>query len=362
MGRVWDKLSSAKRPLVLIGAGVRLADAHHELNDFIVKSGLPTVTTLMGTDVWSETNVGFAGIYGQTYANLAVMSADVLLVLGSRLSKRQLGKEVSQYAPNAFMIQVDIDEHELPHVVAPDIQIHADLKDFLNQIIPAAMPIDCNDWKMRLHKWQEKYARNTHVNKEGLDPVSVVEKISEITPAAAIITTDVGQNQMWVAQGWKLKKGQRILTSGGLGCMGFSLPAAIGAQVAASRNPVIAFMGDGGLQMNIQELQTVARNKMPVKIVVFNNASLGMIQEMQHKYMGDRYVGSRQGYSCPNLEKIAMAYGLPYTQCKGDVAGLEKALLSPESAFVEIVLKQNPTRLLIRYDEAAIYKTEALND
>lgn len=353
-----ELLQGAKRPLVLIGGGVRLSDSQDELKKFLQKSEIPSVSSLMGQDVFAPTHYGFSGLYGQTYANLAILNADVILILGSRLSKRQFGKELDAYAPHAKLIQVDIDENELPHVISPFISIHANLKNFLIQFNQQISKIDCEQWKAQLKKWHIQYQQHVYVN-GSFDPVKYVEEIAQNTPSDAIITTDVGQNQMWVAQGWQLKNGQRILTSGGLGCMGFSLPAAIGAQIAAPNKNVIAFMGDGGLQMNIQELQAIAQHRLPIKIVVFNNQSLGMIQEMQHKYMGNRYVGTKQGYSCPDLQKIASAYGICYIKYDSNWHDI---MSCTGPVLVEIALdKNNPTRVLIRYDKNAVYQQERLN-
>ena len=161
---------------------------------------------------------------------------------------------------------------------------------------------------------------------------------------------------MWTAQGWQIKNGQRFLSSGGLGCMGFSLPASIGAKLTNPEKSVIAFMGDGGFQMNLQELQTIKHYDLPIKIVIFNNNSLGMIQENQYKYMQSRYVGTKEGYSCPDLKKIADAYGIQHFN-QEDV---EDFIKSEHASLLEIKLDQSPTRLMLKYDKADVYEKENL--
>jgi Thiamine pyrophosphate-requiring enzymes [acetolactate synthase, pyruvate dehydrogenase (cytochrome), glyoxylate carboligase, phosphonopyruvate decarboxylase] len=353
-----DLINNSKKPVIIAGAGVRLGGAVEELDEFTKKTNIPVVTTLMGGDVVTENNYGKAGLYGETFANLAIRHSDLLLVLGSRLAKRQIGKEIQGYAPQARIIHVDIDENELFHVVDADVKICSDVRAFLKILNKKALKPNTLEWREKLEKWKMKFLNNTCVNAQGLDPVVAVKKISNFTDKETIITADVGQNQLWVAQGWTFKAGQRLLTSGGLGCMGFSLPASIGAQFADESKNVLAFMGDGGFQMNIQELETISLYGLPIKIIVFNNNSLGMIQEMQYKYFSNRLVGTKDGYGVPDIEKLSNAYKIRYVKVKtsDNVDDLQEILNSKESCLIEIELSQSPTRLLIRYDEDNIYQ------
>lgn len=359
--RVVALLKESRRPVCVVGGGVRWAGAVKELQAFVRIAGVPVVSTLMGLDVFSETALGFAGLYGRTSANLALFHSDLVLVLGSRLAKRQLGKSVSMYAPHAKFVQVDIDEEEVSRVVSADVGVCADVRLFLGEMNACVGRLEIDEWREKVGEFGKRYVSNAHVNPGALDPVEWVENVSRRIPSDAVITADVGQNQMWVAQGWQLKDGQRILMSGGLGCMGFSLPAAIGAAYAEPAKRVVAFMGDGGLQMNLQELQTVAHGRLPIKIFVFNNESLGMIQEMQYKYFGRRYEGTKTNYSVPRLEQLASLFGLPY-RCvctASDTDSLSSVLEADGPCLVEVRLAQNPTRVLIRYDEIQLYQTKA---
>ncbi len=349
-----ELLKKSKRPVALIGGGVRQAGAIKEVNEFISKTSIPTVSTLMGKDTVFGNSAGFSGLYGLTGANLAIYNSDLLIVFGSRLSKRQFGKNIENYAPSAKIIQIDTDKSECNHVVKSDIFINCDIKEFLSNLNKNNLPVCPTEWIEKIKEYKEKYKNDIYVNHDN-DPIKIIEKISSIALNNAIITTDVGQNQMWCAQGWKIKKGQRFLTSGGLGCMGFSLPAAIGASIVSNAQ-IIAFTGDGGFQMNLQELQTIKTYDLNVKIVIFNNNSLGMIQENQYKYLNSRYIGTKEGYYCPDIKKIAFAYDINYY----NENKITDFLADNEASILEIKLKQEPTRLLIKYDKKNVYDEEKI--
>lgn len=332
-------LKRAERPVIVAGGGIRSAGAEKELAAFVRKTKIPVVRTLMGYDIYTQTDAGFSGNYGLPCANNALYHADLILALGTRFAKRQIGKNIKDYAPAAKIVHIDIDPAEFGHVVRPDIAVYGDLTDFLKKMNRLLIKPDLKKWTAQINKWKKERFSSK--------PVDIVRRISRSAPSNCVVTTDVGQNQMWVAQGWQLKNGQRFLTSGGLGCMGFSLPAAIGAAFAKKRN-IIAFTGDGGLQMNLQELQTVAERKLPIKLFVFNNNSLGMIAEGQMKYHDSRFVGTKTGYSCPDLKKTASAFGLDYVRFNG--CDLEKTLKSNKPVLIEIPLKDKVTRAFTRLD------------
>lgn len=336
---VAELLKTAERPVIIAGGGIRSAGAEKELAVFVRKTKIPVVRTLTGYDVYTPVDAGFSGNYGLPGANKTLYHSDLILALGTRFAKRQIGKSFKDYAPAAKIIHIDIDPAELGHVVRPDFAICGDVKDFLKELNSVAVKSVSKKWTKRVNelKKEEIFSK----------PIDIVRKISVLASRKCVITTDVGQNQMWVAQGWRLKNGQRFLTSGGLGCMGFSLPAAIGAAVTGSKE-IIAFTGDGGLQMNLQELQTVAERKMPVKLFVFNNNSLGMIAEGQMKYHNSRFVGTKKGYSCPDLEKTALAFGLDYARF--GFCDLKEILENKAPVLVEIPLKEKVTRAFTRFD------------
>ena len=359
-------LTQARRPVVLAGGGLRLAIALDEFKTFVVRTGLPVVSTLNGLDSYTP-SYGFAGLNGNTHANLLINNADFLLVLGSRLALQHAGKVRSDYT-RAMVFQVDIDPAEQNREFASDLFINADLALFLknlNRELESEKLPDWSGWIEVGRVWQEKYACNScHNNAGGLDPVQLVSYVSEISRDRAVFTVDVGQNQMWAAQGLRLKVGQRFLSSSGHGAMGYSLPAAIGAAIGSPGSPVVAFTGDGGLQMNSQELAVMAKRALDIKLIVFNNKTLGMIREIQDKYYGARHHGTaRDRYSCPDLKLLALSYGLDFFKIcrREDIGNLRNVLNRPGPVLIEVEINFNST-VLNRYDEAHIFKQEKIKD
>ena len=326
-----DKILHSKRPLIIAGGGIRAAQACDKFRGLICKYNIPVVTSLMGLDVMPHNDanfVGFIGSYGNRYANYAIQNADVILVLGSRLDMRQTGKNRNLFACQACIIHVDIDETELGHFIENEIQIKSDIGEFIKQLdkeLSGKKMPDIIEWKQQINVWKSFYRSNKEFNREiEINPNIYIEAIGENIKGNATITFDVGQNQMWAAQSLRVKGSDiRILNSGGLGTMGYALPASIGAYFADSDNKSIAIMGDGGLQMNIQELQMISEYKIPIKVIVLKNNSLGLIRDIHEKYYSRRYIGSVKGFSVPALDKIASAYGMnykkiiDYTECNG---------------------------------------------
>jgi acetolactate synthase-1/2/3 large subunit len=356
-------IENSEKPLVVAGGGIQSSASYELFKEFAKLTNIPSVSTLMGLDAVSDLSYGFSGLYGNTFANLAIYNADLLIVLGSQLAKRQIG--IREYNRNGKTIHVDIDKNELGHNIKTHIKINADLHNFLftinnyirkNNIKFGGFEV----WHNKIKVWKTKYYDNCCLNEGGLDPVRVIRAISNIVDKDTIICSDVGQNQMWVAQGFEVKEGQRLLNSGGLGCMGFSLPCSIGAQIAAKNKKVIAFMGDGGFQMNQQELNLISHKNLPIKIVIFNNDSLGMIQEGQNLYFDNRYYGTKIGYNAPDFKALAAVYGIEYIRVE-DLSGMEKLydkINNKEACLVEILLRQNPTLLLNQYNEQVIYEQD----
>ncbi len=308
-----DKLTQARRPCLLLGAGLK-GNEKERICQFVEHMNMPVVTSMLARDLLPSDhplNYGFIGAYGMRVANFVVAKSDLLLVLGSRMDVRQVGGKRADFAPNAEIIRIDIDENELQYKVREnEVDIHYDawaVIDYLLNSFEAGERHDV-EWNHICDEIAEKLT--------GLDERvynSMTHKISQYIPENAVITTDVGQNQVWVAQSFQVKKGQKILFSGGHGAMGYSLPAAIGAYYATGGD-VVCFNGDGGIQMNIQELEFIRREKLPIKIFVFNNYALGMIRHFQEMFFECNYVHTirENGYDTPDFEKIAKAYDLEY--------------------------------------------------
>ncbi len=310
-----DALTKCKKPLVLAGHGIRLANVTEQFIDFIEKYDLPVVSSLLGLDIipFSHPNrIGFIGTYGNRWANYAMGTSDLLLVLGSRLDLRQTGSDTDSFMKDKQIFHVDIDKAELNNRFAGCKTLNADLKDFLN--LAQQLKISLKKKKEWFDEIEHKKQLTTDIaelqNIKGINPNIFIHLLSQYSKHAKVYTTDVGNNQMWAAQSIELSKEQRFLSSGGMGSMGYSLPAAIGACFALGKKPVVSISGDGGFQINIQELQTIKRNNLPVKIVVLNNQCLGMIRQFQDAYFDSCYVSTVDGYSVPDFEKLARAYGI----------------------------------------------------
>lgn len=354
---VHEALINAKRPVILAGGGIQSANASEELDMLIEKINIPVVVTLNGIDAYSQ-KYGFTGLYGHSYANIALVNADLVLILGARMGQRQVGKKPEEYTGAGKIIQVDIDENELGRELYQTIGIKADLKAFLQALLDTFQnksQINYSEWNLALKKWKKELYARDEVNKEGIDPVAFIKKISNMIPEGAIITADVGQNQMWVNQGLTIKKKQRVLNSSGYGSMGFSLPAAIGASYANNVEIILAFMGDGGFHMNIQELEYLKIHRSNIKCIIFNNNTLGMMREVQKRYYWEHYYGSNiQDFQCPNIGLLAQAYNLKYLciEREIDFRAFYSALNDKEPYLIECKI-QFESELINRYDEFA---------
>ncbi|MBI1911617.1 MAG: biosynthetic-type acetolactate synthase large subunit [Deltaproteobacteria bacterium] len=314
-----DMIMASKRPVVYAGGGVILSNASDELQTFITKLGIPTTTTLMGLGAFPGTHplfMGMLGMHGTYCANMAVTNTDCLIAIGARFDDRVTGK-IDEFAPFAGIIHVDIDPTSISKNVKVDIPIVGDVKNVLKELIKGIPgPKGVKEFKKNLEEWHAQVTgwENTHKlsykqdPKGKIKPQYVIEKLYEATKGDAIVTTEVGQNQMWAAQFFKYDKARTFLTSGGLGTMGFGFPAAIGAQIAFPNKTVIGIAGDGSLQMNIQELATAVQYKLPIKIAILNNMVLGMVRQWQEFFYDKRY-----SHTCisvaPDFVKLAEAYG-----------------------------------------------------
>jgi len=350
LSAVLKLIGAAKRPIVLVGGGIRSAVASAELKEFIGATGFPVVASLMGLDAIEQESpafIGMIGSYGNRYGNLALANSDLLIVLGSRLDTRQTGTRPETFARAAKKIHVDVDPVELNYKVKVDVAIQCDLKLFLQAInlrLISGMPRrDYSTWYERIDSYRKKYpTRSKTDSPESLEPNRLMEMLSQHSQEGDIVCLDVGQHQMWAAQSFRLKQRQRMLISGGMGAMGFALPAAIGAVIAAKDRRGIVIAGDGGIQVNIQELDLVAQRRLPIKIVIFNNGCLGMVRQFQDLYFAGRRQSTVVGYSCPNLTRIAEAYGIStYTIDSWDDAEkvFAQALSGNEPALINVSLE-----------------------
>ncbi len=342
IAHLFSKLKSAKKPLVLAGRGIRGAGLTEQLINFIEKTNLPVVTSLLGYDVipYNHANrVGFIGTYGNRWANYALGSCDLLIVLGSRLDNRQTGADVVSFIANKEIFHVDIEESELNNRIKGCQTLHTDLKQFFNELNKTDFfRLDLTNWRIEIDKkYLEKKDINELKNIDGINPNIFIHQLSQKSALAKVITTDVGNNQMWTCQSYEINKNQLLLSSGGMGAMGYSLPAAIGACISSGNAPVVSIAGDGGFQINIQELQTIRRNNLPIKIVILNNHCLGMIRQFQDSYFDSCYQSTVWGYNTPDFTKVAMAYGIEsFSISKPEEveAGLEKLWEDPTQPFL----------------------------
>jgi acetolactate synthase-1/2/3 large subunit len=306
-------MRDAKRPLILAGR----AFATGELIKIANQLKIPVVTTLLAVDAVPfeyPLRVGFIGSYGNRWANIAFGESDFILVLGSRLDIRQTGAD-TKFFENRKIYHVDCEAGEINNRVKGCLPIVKDVKVFLKGL-------SCNlgdmafepkkDWLDYIAELKNKWpdVNELTVVEDTINPNVFVHHLSKGSYNAEVVLADVGAHQMWAAQSIEVREGQLFITSGGMGSMGFALPASIGASLACSRKPVLVIIGDGCMQLNIQELQTIVRNKLPVKIIVMNNENLGMIRQFQDSYFESRYQSTYWGYTAPDFEKIAIAYGI----------------------------------------------------
>lgn len=305
--------STSSKPILIVGNGIRSAGAKDLLLEFVLRSDIPVLTSMNGVDlIQDELKIGFIGTHGNRIANTIVSQCDLVISIGARLGLRQVGNTTENFAPHAKIIRADIDEYELARSIKDDEEKYLiDAKDFLKQLLLEDIP-KYTEWKKKCFE-VKKYLDNFD-NEEGN---KAIQKISSLLPENPIVSVDVGQHQCWSAQSLHLK-GQdgRILIGGGYGCMGCGLPWAIGGSISLKAenkaNTVYCIVGDGGLQMNIQEFEAVKREKLPIKILVMNNKILGKIWETQHNQHDDRFAETAEsgGYTVPDFEKVAKAYGI----------------------------------------------------
>ncbi len=308
--RAVELIMKSERPIILAGGGVRISNAHPEVLELAEKIPAFVVTTLMGKGAIPEEHplcLGFIGMHGTKYGNLAVMDADLIIAVGCRFSDRTVGR-FDEFAPNAKIIHIDIDPAEIGKNVRVDVPIVGDAKHVLREMIKLIEFKARKEWFDHVNELRRKYPLRYEFKEGVVKPQYVVEKVYEMFPDA-IVTTEVGQNQMWAAQYFKVKYPRQFITSGGLGTMGFGFPAAIGAKVANPDKVVIDIAGDGSFLMNIQELATAVDYGINVVVCILNNAYLGMVRQWQELFYDRRYSATRLRYPEMSFEKIAKGFG-----------------------------------------------------
>ncbi|MEK4522905.1 biosynthetic-type acetolactate synthase large subunit [Psychrobacillus sp. FSL W7-1457] len=344
-------ISTAKQPLILAGAGVLFANASEQLKDLAEKYQIPITNTLLGLGSIEGTHplfLGMAGMHGTYTANMAIQTCDLLINIGARFDDRLTGN-LNYFAPNAKVIHIDIDPAEIGKNVPTEIPIVADAKEALEALLHQNAPNgNTAAWLESLKVNQEQYPLHYDASGErGLLPQQVLELVQEYTNGEAVVTTDVGQHQMWTAQYYKFQKPHNWVTSGGLGTMGFGFPAAIGAQIAKPDAKVVSIVGDAGFQMTLQELSLLQEMRIPVKVIILNNQALGMVRQWQETFHGERYSHSLIPVQ-PDFIKLAAAYDIKgyrietYEEAK---VQLKEALESDEPVLIDCRVVQKESVL-----------------
>jgi acetolactate synthase-1/2/3 large subunit len=304
-----EYLSRAKKPVIFAGGGVIHAGAHEELRIFAEKTNIPVTTSLMGLGVFPaehELFIGMPGMHGAKTANYTIQESDLIISIGVRFDDRVTGF-VAKFAPNASIIHIDIDPVTIARIVKVDVAVVSDAKTALKLLIDKVESRPKDEWNKKVNDWKGEKLYTYTPSDSVIKPQSVIETLYKFTGGNAVVATEVGQHQMWTAHYFKCNSPRTLITSGGLGTMGFGLPAAMGAALGKKDKPVMVIGGDGSIQMNIQELATLSINNIPVKIVILNNSFLGMVRQWQELFYDHRYSSTclRGGYLCSNCVGVS---------------------------------------------------------
>ena len=342
--RLMEQLKQAKKPVVLAGAGITAAGASEALQTFVSRYKLPTVTTLLGLGTLPADHpffLGMGGMHGSYAANMALTECDLLINIGSRFDDR-LATSPSHFAPDAVVAHIDIDPAEIGKIIPTDIPIVGDAKNALQQMLAyEPFEVDSQEWQTICATRKAEYPFVfDRTNTEAIKPQRVIEKVGEITKGQAFVSTDVGQHQMWVAQYYPFNFPNQLITSGGLGTMGYGIPAGIGAQFAHRDRQVVVFVGDGGFQMTNQEFAILHENGLNVKFVLINNGSLGMVRQWQETFHNERRSSSVFDGQ-PDFVKLSEAYGVDAVRISNPDtldAELEAAFAKPGPMLIEVIV------------------------
>lgn len=351
-------IKESKRPLIWVGGGVIISGAAEELRELAFKANIPVTTTLMALGAFPEDHLlslQMLGMHGTRYANYAVLHADLIIAIGARFDDRTTGR-LSEFAPQARIAHIDIDPSSISKNVRVDIPVVGDAKVVLRELNKIVEGGDYGEWLDQIERWKREYPLTYQQEPDGeIRPQYVIEQVYEVTKGEAIITTDIGQNQMWAAQFYKYTKPRTFLSSGGLGTMGYGFPAAIGAQIGCPDRIVVNIAGDGAFQMNIQELATAVMNELPINVAILNNQFLGMVRQWQELFYDKRYsyVCLARRPSCPlqcpgpsdecppmvpDFVEVARAYGavgIRVTRVNEVRPALEEAIATPKPVVID---------------------------
>ena len=305
-----DTIKGSKRPLLLIGHGVIISKAHEVVLKLAEKLKAPVTSTILGMGGFPENHelsVGFLGMHGTAYANKAVAECDLIFSIGSRWDDRITPANLSRFCPTAKKCHVDVDPAEMNKIIIPDASCVGDAKAIITELLKLVSPLETTEWLEKVQKNKKKYPLSYKIH-GGLKAQHVIDELYKLTKGEAIVTTDVGQHQMWTAQFYNFKRPDQWITSGGAGTMGFGFPSAIGAQFGKPKDIVVAVCGDGGFQMTLFELSTAVIHKLPIKILIIDNRYLGMVRQWQELFFDDRLSGVDM-IGNPDFVKLAEAYG-----------------------------------------------------
>jgi acetolactate synthase-1/2/3 large subunit len=345
IARAASLINRAQRPVILAGHGVIISRAYDELRELAEKSQIPVITTLLGISSFPTEHilyVGMPGMHGMAYASLAIDRADLLVSLGMRFDDRVTGR-LSDFAPNAKIVHFDIDASEFSKNVKVDVPVLADLRLGLRQLNPL---VDKNvrvDWLQEIDTLRSEHPSLYIREEEEILPQYVIQQLSEVTRGEALVVTGVGQHQMWAAQHYRFKEANTWITSGGLGTMGFEVPAALGAKLGRPDKTVWSVAGDGGFQMTMCDLATAVENNIDVKFAILNNSTLGMVRQLQDLFYGGEFTATLYSGN-PDFVKIAEAYGITgirVTDKAQVAAAIQQAMDTPGPVIVVFVVKQD---------------------
>ncbi|WP_182102668.1 acetolactate synthase large subunit [Niallia taxi] len=342
--KLTEAVSAAKKPVILAGAGVIFSKASTELKEYAEQQQIPVVHTLLGLGGLSEDNslfVGMGGMHGCYAANMALYECDLLVNVGARFDDRLTGN-LQHFAPNAIKAHIDIDPAEIGKIIPTKIPVVADAKEALTELINQnGKRSEHDEWLEKIENWKNEYPYYYDEDSDKLKPQQILELLHTKTNGEAIVTTDVGQHQMWAAQYYRFKDPNKWVTSGGLGTMGFGLPSSIGAQIADKDATVLSISGDGGFQMCSQELALIRELNLPIKIIIFNNQALGMVRQWQEFFYESRFSHSKESVQ-PSFVKLAEAYGIKGYQ----ISNIEDA----DKILDEVLHNREPVVLDFRID------------